>query len=202
MIGRKKEPYVPPVERNVIPKYKTWSDEKIKADLQAKALPFSVAMMQLQGDFNIGTLVRNANAFGAREVFYVGNKKWDRRGAVGTYHYIDVKHFYTVDEFLDYACQHYTLIALEGREQVKEIVPELYVHPIFSYTWPEEPVCMIFGEEGAGLGDDVLYTCDQAVEIPQTGSVPSLNVGVASGIAMASYVAQYSKLNEKELIEL
>ena len=43
---------------------------------------------------------------------------------------------------------------------------------------------MIFGEEGVGLTKKTLETADYAVEIPQFGSVRSLNVGTSSGIVI------------------
>ena len=60
--------------RNVVDKYKNWSTESIKRDLQRTANPFSVCMEHWQGDFNISTLIRNSNAFNARRVFYLGKK--------------------------------------------------------------------------------------------------------------------------------
>ena len=76
--------------RNVVDRYKNWSTESIKRDLQRTANPFAVCMEHWQGDFNISTLIRNANAFNAEKVFYLGKKRYDRRGTVGTHHYVDL----------------------------------------------------------------------------------------------------------------
>src|SRR5271169_6118896 len=76
---------------NVIDRFKTMQTEDIKAELKTTAHPFAVCMEHLIGDFNMGTVIRNANGFNAREVFYIGDKKYDKRSALGTYNYTDVK---------------------------------------------------------------------------------------------------------------
>ena len=47
---------------------------------------------------------------------------------------------------------------------------------------------MLFGEEGTGLTDKALKIADYCIEIPQYGSVRSLNVGTSSGILMYNFV--------------
>src|SRR5690349_15978656 len=68
--------------RNVIDRYRYWRHQAIVADLDARRHPFHVAVENWQHDLNIGSVVRNANAFLAAEVHIVGNRKWNRRGAM------------------------------------------------------------------------------------------------------------------------
>ena len=75
---------------NVADEFKHFSTDEIKQTLRATSNPFSVLMEHWQGDFNIGTMIRNANAFNAEKVFYYGKKKYDRRGTVGTHHYVEL----------------------------------------------------------------------------------------------------------------
>ncbi len=75
---------------NVVDEYKSWEPADIRNAVQKKTFPYAVMMQHIGGDYNISTMVRNANAFGAREVYYYGRRKWDRRGAVGTHHYTDM----------------------------------------------------------------------------------------------------------------
>jgi len=49
--------------RNVTDFYKYWETDAIRADLDSKRHNFSVMCANIQGDFNIGTVIRNANAF-------------------------------------------------------------------------------------------------------------------------------------------
>jgi tRNA G18 (ribose-2'-O)-methylase SpoU len=48
---------------------------------------------------------------------------------------------------------------------------------------------MIFGQEGPGVPDELRERADVIVHIPQYGSIRSLNVGVAAGIAMHAWHA-------------
>jgi tRNA G18 (ribose-2'-O)-methylase SpoU len=179
--------------RNVIDKYKDWSVEDIKKDLQKNANPFSVCMEHWQGDFNISTMIRNANAFNAKEVFYLGKKRWDRRGAVGSHHYINLQHLNTYEELSELKNK-YVFVAIDNN------LPNTQKLNEFDWSLLEKPPMMIFGEEGVGLTNDVLELADQVVEIPQAGSVRSLNVGTCSGILMYDYVAKIK--NSKDLYKL
>ena len=55
--------------------------------------------------------------------------------------------------------------------------------PILSAELPESTV-FIFGQEGAGISEELLMLAHKVVHIDQLGSTRSLNVGVAAGIAM------------------
>jgi tRNA G18 (ribose-2'-O)-methylase SpoU len=60
---------------------------------------------------------------------------------------------------------------------------------IREFEWPENPL-MIFGQEQIGVSPLALEAADHVVYIPQMGSTRSLNVGVASGIAMYDWCAK------------
>ena len=165
-------------KRNVIDRYKNWSTESIKRDLQRTANPFAVCMEHWQGDFNISTLIRNANAFNAEKVFYLGKKRFDRRGTVGSHHYVDLVFLDGGISQLVELKKQYTFVAVDNN------VPE--THKLGNFSWSElkKPPLLIFGEEGVGLTEGALNLADYTVEIPQFGSVRSLNVGTSSGIVM------------------
>lgn len=174
--------------RNVINKYSTWTEELINQDLRKNAFPFAVLMEQLEHDFNIGTLIRNSNAFNSKQVFYYGpTKRYDRRGTIGTHKYVDLTYLPSLQEVLNLK-KDYTFI---GVDCVEGSVP------MNNFKWPENTL-MIFGEEGGGISKNMRELCDKIVHIEQYGSVRSLNVGTASGIAMNDYV---NKFNNRNFIE-
>ncbi len=47
-----------------------------------------------------------------------------------------------------------------------------------------DPTVIVMGTEGKGLRQLIKKTCDQLATIPMTGNVESLNVSVATGIAL------------------
>jgi tRNA G18 (ribose-2'-O)-methylase SpoU len=160
---------------NVINQYKEWTVAKIKEDLERKSFPYAVMMQHINGDFNISTFIRNGNAFGAREIFYWGKKKWDRRGAVGSHNYKQLTHLSSFEDIQSLK-KGRRFIAIDNnieRDSKK----------LNDFT-PMENDIYVFGEESCGIQKEVLDICDEFVYIPQWGSVRSVNVGTASGIIM------------------
>jgi tRNA G18 (ribose-2'-O)-methylase SpoU len=170
---------------NVSDKYKfdrltKWTKELIREDVQKNSFPYAVAMENWQGDFNLSSVIRNSNAFGAREVFYLGNKHYDRRGTVGTHHYTRVNHLQSIQELINLKDK-YTIV---GVENTVDGAVELD-----KFEFPDNPL-FLFGEEGVGLTPESMAICDKFVYIAQYGSVRSLNAAVASGIIMNAYVSK------------
>ena len=55
-------------------------------------------------------------------------------------------------------------------------------------------MCLVAGDEGGGIAPKALALCDMAVEIPQFGKIPSLNVVTATSIALYEWVRQHGTL--------
>lgn len=168
--------------RNVIDYYKEWENDQIKADLDTRRLPFIVGLENISGDFNKSTIIRSSNAFLAKESWIIGNKRWDRRGAVGTHNYIHLKYSPSLDDI--YLNQPHIR---DMRWVAVDNVPG--ATPITQYEWKSDTF-MIFGEESRGISPMALGMADDVVMIPQLGSVRSLNVGVAGGIIMYDYASK------------
>lgn len=168
-------------QRNVVDEYRYWSQEAVIADLDTRRHSFHVAVENWQHDFNIGTIVRNANAFLAHTVHIVGKRRWNRRGAMVTDRYQHIEHHGGVDLFVD------SMTAL-GLPIIGIDISERSV-PIEEVQLPERCV-FVFGQEGPGLSDDMVQRCSTILHITQYGSTRSINVGVASGIVMHKWVVQ------------
>lgn len=169
--------------RNVLDRYRYWKREAIIADLDKRRHPFHVAIENWQHDFNIGTVVRNANAFLAAEVHIVGNRRWNRRGAMVTDRYQHVRHHPTVAAFAGWAQA--TRLPLVGIDIVPGAVP-------LEQTDLPERCALVLGQEGPGLSAAMRERCGVICAIAQFGSTRSINAGVASGIAMHAWVRQHA----------
>ena len=168
--------------RNVVDRYRYWHRAAIVEDLDRRRHPFHVAIENWQHDLNIGTVVRNANAFLARAVHIVGKRKWNRRGAMVTDRYQHVEHHPEVSLFVDRVRA--LDLAVVGVDNLPGSVP------IERVSLPRDCV-LVFGQEGPGLSAEVREVSDLVVSISQFGSTRSINAGVASGIAMHTWVRQH-----------
>ena len=132
---------------------------------------------------NIGTVVRNANAFMAAGVHIVGRRRWNRRGAMVTDRYQHVFHHAEIGDLLEWAAGEE--LPLIGIDNLPGSVP------IEGVDLPERCV-LIFGQEGPGLSGAVRDAASMVCSISQFGSTRSINAGVASGIAMHAWIRRHA----------
>ncbi len=168
--------------RNVVDEYRYWRHEAIVEDLDGRRHPFHVAIENWEHDFNIGSVVRNANAFMASAVHIIGKRKWNRRGAMVTDRYQHVHHHPTIEGFLAWASE--AGLTVVGIDNMPGSVP------IESTELPAGCV-LLFGQEGPGLSEGARSAAAMVCSITQYGSTRSINAGVASGIAMHHWILQH-----------
>ena len=166
--------------RNVVDRYRYWT---VVDDLDLRRHGLHVAIENWEHDFNIGTVVRNANAFLATAVHIIGPHRWDRRGAMSTHRYQHLHHHATISAFAAWAAeQPVPIVAIDNIEGSV---------PIERTSLPRECV-LLFGQEGPGLSPEASAAASMTCAITQFGSTRSLNAGVASGIAMYEWARQHA----------
>jgi tRNA G18 (ribose-2'-O)-methylase SpoU len=169
--------------RNVVDRYRYWRHEAIVADLDRRRHDFHVAIENWRHDLNIGTVVRAANAFLAREVHIVGNRRWNRRGAMVTDRYQHIRHHPTLADLAAY-CQEHELPVV-AVDNLPGAVP-------LETTDLPRRCLLLFGQEGPGLSTDARRMATLVCSIAQYGSTRSINAGVAAGIAMHTWIRQHA----------
>src|SRR5919112_1232690 len=131
--------------RNVVDRYKGWSHDAIVEDLDRRRHPFHVAVENWQHDLNIGSVVRNANAFLAAAVHIVGNRRWNRRGAMVTDRYQHLLRHATVTDLAEWA----------DARSLPLLGVDLLPGSVSLATAELPRACvLLFGQEGPGLSDD------------------------------------------------
>jgi tRNA G18 (ribose-2'-O)-methylase SpoU len=171
--------------RNVLDRYRYWSVAAISADLDSTGRhEFDVAVENWTHDFNIGSMVRTANAFAANRVYIVGPHKWNRKGALMTELYQHVEHSPGIEALIGAWRERNP----GSRVIALDIVPGAV--PLETYRFPRRCL-MLFGAEGPGLSSKALELADDVVYISQFGSVRSINAGAAAAVAMHSWVVQH-----------
>lgn len=171
--------------RNVVDAYRYWRHEAIVADLDTRRHEFHVAVENWEHDFNIGSIVRTANAANAAAFHIVGRRRWNRRGAMVTDRYQHEYHHASVAELLAWAREAgLVVLAIDN-------VPGSV--PIERYAVPRRAL-MLFGQEGPGCSPDALAGADAVLHITQYGSTRSMNAGAAAAIAMHTWIRAHARL--------
>ena len=171
--------------RNVVDAYRYWTREAIVADIDERRHPLHVAIENFGQDANIGGVVRAANAFAVDTVHIVGRRRWNRRGAMVTDRYQRLRHHDNTAELLSFASDAgLTVVAVD-------IVPG--AARIEQTTLPRNCL-LLFGQEGPGISEDARAGAPLTVSIAQFGSTRSINVAVAAGIAMHTWISQHGNI--------
>ncbi len=169
--------------RNVVDRYRYWSMEAIVADLDRDRHPLRIAIQNWEHDFNIGSMVRTANAFNVAGVHVIGRRRWNRRGAMVTDRYLHVHHHPDVADFRAF-------LAAQGSRPIGVDNLEGSV-PLEGAELPRN-ACLVFGSEGPGLTEEMVAACERLVSITQYGSTRSINAGAAAAIAMYHWALRWA----------
>ncbi|MBK8733152.1 MAG: rRNA methyltransferase [Actinomycetales bacterium] len=176
--------------RNVVDRYRYWRHEAIVADLDTRRHPFHVAVENWGHDFNIGSVIRTANAFNAAAFHIVGRRRWNRRGAMVTDRYQHEHHHPDAAALATWAAHAGAPggdghgIPIIGIDNVPGSVA------LETYDLPRECV-LVFGQEGPGLTTEMQQVCRAVLHIEQFGSTRSINAGAAAAIAMHAWVRRH-----------
>ena len=129
---------------------------------------------------NIGTIIRTASAFGIRDIvstssgldLFFRKIVTASRGKV-----FDV----TVQSFQSGPAA----IAALKQKGYQVVATSPYAKDIQALApLQPKPVALVVGNETEGVADEIVQQADIVVQIPMSGSVESLNVGVATGISL------------------
>jgi tRNA G18 (ribose-2'-O)-methylase SpoU len=168
--------------RNVVDVYRYWRHDAIVADLDSTRHDFHVAVENWGHDFNIGSVIRTANAFNAKAFHIVGKRRWNRRGAMVTDRYQHEHHHPEVDDLAAWAEQQG--LDLVGIDNLPGSLP------LETYDLPRGCV-LVFGQEGPGLTARMRSACTVVLHIEQFGSTRSINAGAAAAVAMHAWVRRH-----------
>ncbi|MFJ9409095.1 TrmH family RNA methyltransferase [Streptomyces sp. NPDC101393] len=171
--------------RNVVDHYRYWTREAIVADLDTRRHDFHVAVENWGHDFNIGSVVRTANAFLAKEIHIVGQRRWNRRGAMVTDRYQHVRHHPDTEDLTAWAAAED--LPIIGIDNLPGAVP------LETTELPRRCV-LLFGQEGPGLTEEARRHASLVCSIAQFGSTRSINAGAAAAIAMHAWIGRHAHI--------
>lgn len=145
---------------------------------------FCLVLDHLKPFFNPPKIFRSAEAFGAAAVHLVGIGTFDPSPAKGSFRKVPARFhddFATCYEQL--VEEGYTLFRLDPQAQAQDSLCRCEL---------PEKTAFILGHEEFGFSfDPADYPAIRSLNIPQFGSVQSLNVSIAASIVMYEYVRQH-----------
>ncbi len=113
--------------RNVVDHYRYWRHDAIVTDLDTRRHDFHVAVENWGHDFNIGSVIRTANAMNAKAFHIVGKRRWNRRGAMVTDRYQHEHHHPDAEALAAWA--HAEGLTLVGHRQPARLGPARDARP-------------------------------------------------------------------------
>ena len=173
--------------RNLIDKYKGLPNEEVLSRLDQKRTSLEIAIENLSHDFNIGTIVRNANAFNVSKVHILAKRKYNRRGAMVTDKYLHIDHFEKVADFVaDAHARGKIVVAIDNNRPESKPLQSAEILP---------NSILVFGSESDGISQELLDLADCCYYIEQLGSTRSINVGCASAVALYEFTRRLGYFN-------
>lgn len=165
-------------------------DRSLEPEIRAQSIaPLRIVADNLRSAFNVGAILRTAECFGVEHVSlsgYTPTPETDKtaRTSLGTEKSVSWSSDANVHEVIRKAkSDGYRIVALETAASAVSLD---------DFVWPEKTV-LLLGNERFGLDRDVLDEADELVKIPMYGMKNSLNVGIACGVALASWRGQLEK---------
>lgn len=173
-------------------------DELEQRHLQAgdrQPWPIEIICDNVRSALNVGSIFRSSDAFGISRIWLCGI-------TARPPHREMLKTALGATETVPWAYQSDVVDVVKelqsrgtrciGLEQTNLSVP------LHQWTWDgQQPIAILVGNEVNGISDEVLPLLDACLEIPQFGIKHSLNVAVASGVAMWSLVSQHLPQSSK-----
>ncbi len=154
----------------------------------------SLILDNIRSAHNVGSIFRTADATGVSHIYFTGYtpRPYDgtlpyttkpERGiiktALGAEKFVDWSFHENIDELLRELKD--KNVKIVGLEQDKRSIDYL------SYDFSGD-IALILGNEPKGIDSSVLSQCDDIIEIPMLGKKQSLNVSVATGVALYALI--------------
>lgn len=153
--------------------------ERIERTLLGRLDSLHIAVERPRDPYNAAAVVRTAEALGALHVHVVHEQEdalHARKTTQGSFNWLHTYHHVELDDLLASLRERGVRLCgalMEGAHKLEEL-------PI------EQPLCLLFGNEGTGLSSEALAACDTTFRIPMYGMSESLNLSVSAALALHS----------------
>jgi|LakMenEpi03Aug12_release.lakeMendotaPanAssembly.Ray.scaffolds.fasta_scaffold115828_5 tRNA G18 (ribose-2'-O)-methylase SpoU len=197
---------------NVRDEYKNNTLQENVNICKADRLPFSVGMINVTGELNVGMALRSASLLGAENFYIFGRKKFDARSTVGAENYINVVQYVfddpinsdediyqkVVDLYLE---KHDIVLCEHGGAQLGTFSWAKLIEDSHGFMvdgtlikakdYSKYTPLFLFGSESFGTPKCLLENHSFIkVSIPQRGVLRSFNVSAAMNLIVWDYIKE------------
>jgi tRNA (guanosine-2'-O-)-methyltransferase len=164
--------------------------DRITKVLNHRQPDLTVVMENVHDPHNIAAVMRTCDAVGIQELYVLNNqigrhKKFGKKSSASAAGWLTIHQFDDVQKCIEAIRKKYKKIYATHLGEKASSLYELDL---------TEPVSLVFGNEHAGVSEELLKYCDGNFIIPQVGMVKSLNISVACAVTL--YEA-FRQRNEK-----
>lgn len=168
----------------------------------AEKMPLIVVLDDVRSLYNVGSVLRTADAFRVECVYMCGitapplsegdaQHRWTmkvaqeiHKTALGAEESVEIRYFKTALEAVKLLqAEGYKVLAVEqahGSTMLQEFTPQ-----------QKQRYAIVMGNEVKGVHQEVVDQADGCLELPQYGTKHSLNVSVTAGIAIWHFAEQF-----------
>jgi tRNA G18 (ribose-2'-O)-methylase SpoU len=191
------KPMGKPLLYNVHSTLQTIPNHHVKEFAKAQAIPLALLLFNLDGNMNVGMILRTAVVFGCSTVYLVGKKRYDPRSTVGAKNYITIHYVPSIDDpitFFDTKNLQPILL-----EQGGEPLETFSFAPYIKESTTKLPT-IVLGCESKGIPSEWLSAnLGPTISISQMGVLRSLNVSIAGSVILYEYMKQWREYSMAKL---
>ena len=150
--------------------------------------PFIIILDGITDAYNLGSILRTADAAGAHGVIIpkrraIGLNAAVSKASAGAIEYVPVARVTNISQTIDYL----------KKKNIWVVGTDLSGEKSYYESDLKGPIAVVIGSEGHGMGKLVTEKCDFIINIPMKGRIASLNAAVAGAIIMYEVMKQRNK---------
>ncbi|NLP13991.1 MAG: 23S rRNA (guanosine(2251)-2'-O)-methyltransferase RlmB [Clostridium sp.] len=162
-------------------------DDILKNAESKKEAPFIIILDGITDAYNLGSILRTADAVGAHGVIIpkrraIGLNAAVSKASAGAIEYVPVARVTNISQTIEYL----------KKKNIWVVGTDLSGEKSFYESDLKGSIALVIGSEGHGMGRLVAEKCDYIINIPMKGQIASLNAAVAGAIIMYEILKQRS----------
>ncbi len=153
---------------------------RITSVLSKRQNDLTVVLENVFDPHNISAVMRSCDAVGIQEIFVLNtkiprHKKWGAKSSSSAAKWLTVHQFTDAEECFRHLRQKYKTV----------LTTHLSTDAVDLYSLDfTRSLALVFGNEHAGVSDEIIAMADGNFKIPQVGMIQSLNISVACAVTL------------------